>query len=121
MLKILNPYVGTLVNFAVVLVMGIIGSFIKKGIPKRFTESIMNAMGICVVYIGIDGVLEAAPKVSDGRLLSDGLIKVRMMVLSMGLGALIGEIIDIDKWINRLGDTLEKKLVKDGEKGKFAK
>ena len=64
MLKILNPYVGTLVNFAVVLVMGIIGSFIKKGIPKRFTESIMNAMGICVVYIGIDGVLEAAPDTS---------------------------------------------------------
>ena len=78
-------------------------------------------MAVCVIYIGIDGVLEAAPKVSNGALLSDGLIKVLVMIISMALGTLIGELIDIDKWVCRLGDMLEKKLSKNSEKGTFAK
>ena len=77
-------------------------------------------MAICVIYIGIDGMLEAAPHVSESDFLSDGLVKVLIMVVSMGLGALVGEIIDIDKWVNRLGDSLEKRFLKNGEKGKFA-
>ena len=43
------------------------------------------------------------------------------MILSLGLGTLIGEIINIDGLVNRLGERIEEKLVKDGEKGKFAK
>ena len=115
------PFLGTIVNFFVVLVCGLLGMLVKKGVPKRISEALTYAMAICVIYIGIDGVLEPAPEVSDGGSLSNGLIKVLVMVISMALGTLIGEIIDIDKWVNRLGDTLEKRLVKDGEKGKFAK
>lgn len=115
------PFLGTIVNFLAVLVCGLLGMLVKKGVPKRISDALSCAMAICVIYIGIDGVLEQAPTVSEGGFLSDGLIKVLVMVISMGLGTLIGELIDIDKWVNRLGDTLEKKLVKDGEKGKFAK
>ncbi|MBR3876332.1 MAG: DUF554 domain-containing protein [Clostridia bacterium] len=115
------PFLGTIVNFLAVLVCGLLGMLVKKGVPKRISDALSCAMAICVIYIGIDGVLEQAPAVSEGDFLSDGLIKVLVMVISMGLGTLIGELIDIDKWVNRLGDTLEKKLVKDGEKGKFAK
>ena len=114
-------FLGTIVNFLVVLVCGLLGLLVKSGVPKRISDALSTAMAICVIYIGIDGMLEPAPAVSDGAFLSNGLIKVLIMVLSMGLGTLIGEIVDIDKWVNRLGDTLEKKLVKDGEKGKFAK
>ena len=115
------PFLGTIVNFLAVLVCGLLGMLVKKGVPKRISDALSCAMAICVIYIGIDGVLEQAPAVEEGGFLSDGLIKVLVMVISMGLGTLIGELIDIDKWVNRLGDTLEKKLVKDGEKGKFAK
>ena len=115
------PFLGTIVNFLTVLVCGLLGMLVKKGVPKRISDALSCAMAICVIYIGIDGVLEQAPAVSEGGFLSDGLIKVLVMVISMGLGTLIGELIDIDKWVNQLGDTLEKKLVKDGEKGKFAK
>ena len=114
-------FLGTLVNFLTVLVCGILGALIKKGVPKKISEAIMSAMAVCVIYIGIDGVLEAAPKVSNGALLSDGLIKVLVMIISMALGTLIGELIDIDKWVCRLGDMLEKKLSKNSEKGTFAK
>ena len=113
------PFLGTIVNFLVVLICGFIGLLLKKGIPNRICESIKFAMSICVIYIGIDGALEKAPTIGS-PLLSDGLIKVLVMVISLALGTLIGEIIDIDKWVNRLGSFLEKRFATDGEKGKFA-
>lgn len=114
------PFLGTIVNFFVVLIGGILGSLIKKGIPKRISEAIMAAMAIAVVYIGIDGTLEQAPHISDNALLSDGLVKVLIMILSMGLGALVGELIDIDKWVTRLGDFLESKFSGSGS-GSFSR
>ena len=113
------PFLGTIVNFLVVLLCGMVGLLIKKGIPKRIADAIKFAMSVCVIYIGIDGALETAPAIGN-NVISDGLIKVLVMVISIAVGTLIGEIIDIDKWVNKLGNFLESKLVKDGEKGKFA-
>ena len=115
------PFLGTIVNFAVVLIAGILGSLLKKGVPERFSSSIMSAMAICVIYIGIDGILEAAPAVAEDSFLSGGLIKVLIMILSMGLGTLIGELLDLDKQMNRLGAWVEKKLNHGGEQGSIAK
>ena len=119
---IFAPYLGTLVNFAVVLIMGTVGTLIKKGIPKRFSDGIMNAMAICVIYIGISGVLEAAPDTSaNAPFLSPGLFKILVMTLSMAIGTVIGELIDFEKWINKLGEFASGKLGKLGEKDTFAK
>ena len=115
------PFLGTLVNFLTVLTCGILGTLIKKGVPERISKSIMSAMAVCVIYIGIDGVMEAAPNVSNGAWLSNGLIKILVMIISMAIGTLIGEIIDIDKWVSRLGEVLEERLAKKSEKGSFAK
>ncbi len=101
-----DHFLGTMVNFATVLLLGILGSFIKKGLPRRITDAVMVAVGACVVYIGIDGILEAAPAVSEECVLSAGLFKALIMILSMSVGTLIGELIDIDKWIKRLCDFL---------------
>ena len=54
------PFLGTIVNFLVVLVCGLIGLLIKKSILKRFFESVKIAMAICVIYIGIDGAVSKA-------------------------------------------------------------
>ena len=114
-------FLGTIVNFFVVLVCGLLGTLIKKGVPKRISDAIVSAMAVCVIYIGIDGVLESAPAVPAKSFLSAGLVKVLVMIISMALGCLAGELIDIDKWVNKLGESLEKRFVKDGESGKFAK
>ena len=116
------PFLGTIVNFFVVLVCGIVGSFIKKSVPKRIGDAIMYGMAICVIYIGIDGILEAAPEVGEGSFLSAGLVKVLVMIVSMMLGTLLGEIVDIDKWLNKLGELLEARFAKgESAKGNFAR
>ena len=116
------PFLGTIVNFFGVLIFGLLGAFIKRGIPKRISDAVVAAMSICVLYIGIDGALSAVPVVAEGGFLSQGLLKVIIMILSMGIGTVIGEIIDIEKWVGRLGERLEKKF-SSGEvgKGNFAK
>lgn len=116
------PFLGTIVNFIVVLVCGIAGSLIKKSVPKRIGDAIMYGMAICVVYIGIDGILEAAPAVSEDSLLSAGLVKILIMIVSMILGTLLGEAIDIDKWLGRLGELLEAKFSRSEDvTGNFAR
>lgn len=118
----LSPYVGVLVNFATVLVMGSVGALIKKGIPKRFSDAIMSAMAICVIYIGVEGALETAPDTSEvAPLLSAGLFKILVMTVSMAIGTLIGELIDIEKQMDRLGNFASKKLGAIGKNENFSK
>ena len=115
------PFVGTIVNFFAVLLFGLLGLCIKKGIPERISNAVIYAMGIAVTYIGIEGALEAPPPVSEDSFLSAGLVKILIMILSMGLGTLIGELLDVDKLMNRFGAFVERKLCKGGESGSFAK
>jgi len=115
------PFLGTIVNFLAVLVCGLLGMLVKRGVPKKISDALASAMAICVIYIGIDGALESAPALPEGSFLSGGLVKVLIMILSLGIGTLIGELADLDGLVNRLGESLERKFVKDGEQGRFAK
>ncbi len=101
-----NHFLGTLVNFICVLVAGTLGALLKRGVPKRFSDIIMSAMAVCVIYIGIDGVLAEAPPVNEESFLSAGLMKVLIMIVSMAVGTVIGELIDLDKQLGRLGELL---------------
>ena len=118
---IFDHFLGTIVNFVSVLALGMLGSLIKKSIPERFSDSIMSAIGVCVIYIGIDGALEAAPTVPEGSFLSAGLFKVLVMILSLAIGAVLGELINIDKWLNLLGDRLAARFSGVGKGDSFAK
>ena len=115
------PFLGTIVNFFAVLVFGTLGCLVKKSIPERIEKTVMSAMAVCVIYIGVSGMLEAAPESGVG-LLGDGLVKVMVMILSMVSGTLIGELINIDGLLVRLGERLEKRFAGEGAgSGRFAK
>ncbi len=120
--EILYPYLGTLVNFAVVLILGTLGALIKKSVPERISNAVMSAMAICVIYIGIEGVLEEAPDtLADAPLLSPGLFKILVMIISMTVGTVIGELINLDKWMRKLGELVGKHVGKLGGSENFAK
>ena len=115
------PFLGTIVNFIIVLIAGALGTLVKKGRPEKVSQAIMCAMGACVVLIGIDGFMEKAPEVASDSFLSAGLVKILIVILSMGIGTLLGTLIDIDKWVEKLGQFLEKKLGKLSTGGGFSK
>ena len=84
--------IGSIVNFASILICGIIGSLIRRGIPKRIVETIMFGMALCVIYIGIDGLH-----------IGETSMNPLVVIVSVGLGAAIGELIDIDGKMNKFG------------------
>ena len=107
---ITEHFLGTIVNFFAVLIAGIIGALVRKGVPKRFSDIVMSATAICVVYIGISGILAPAPAVSPDSFLSADLFKILVMIISMSVGSFIGELIDLHKQLDRLGDFLGKRF-----------
>ena len=49
---------GSFINVALVVVGGCLGLLLKKGLPERVSDAVMKALGLCVLFIGIDGCLE---------------------------------------------------------------
>lgn len=87
---------GPTVNAVAIIICAIIGTYLIKGVPERFENIIVKAIGLSIIYIGISGALQNE--------------RVVILILSMVIGSAIGELIDIDKGMNRLGIMAEKKL-----------
>ena len=107
------PYLGTIVDFSAILICGTIGYLVKDIIPNRITNAIVLAMSVFAIYIGIEGALEPIPMENEGAFLDASLMKILVMILSMAIGTFIGELIDIEKWIERFGLFIERKLTKN--------
>ncbi|MBQ7821656.1 MAG: DUF554 domain-containing protein [Clostridia bacterium] len=92
---------GAIVNTVAVLIGGCIGLLLKKGIPDRIGDTIMKGLALCVLLIGIQGILKGQ--------------NTLVTILSMVIGGLIGELIRIDDGMKWLGDYVEKKFKGKGE------
>ena len=99
--------IGTIINVILVVIGSLLGLVLKKAIPERLKESLVNALGLCTIAIGLTGIVTASLRV-NGKALSSNYIIV--MVLCMALGTLIGELIDIEKRLNNLGKFFERKF-----------
>ena len=50
---------GTIINTAAIIIGGLGGMLFGKKIPARLQDTIMKANGICVIFIGIAGIVLA--------------------------------------------------------------
>lgn len=97
---------GTIINTAAIIAGGLIGILFGKKIPARLQDTLMKANGICVLFIGIAGTLQEMFTVENGRLSSGGTM---MMIGAFAIGAIIGEMLDIDGKMERFGEWLKLK------------
>lgn len=84
--------IGTIVNVGAILTGSIIGSVFKKGIKPQYTGALMNAMGLAATGIGMNSVVQNMPNSKYPVL----------FIVSLALGSLIGNMLDIDKKFNNL-------------------
>jgi uncharacterized membrane protein YqgA involved in biofilm formation len=99
---------GTIVNSLAIIGGSLLGLLFSRGIPDRFKEIIMSAVGLSVVLIGIKSALS-----------SDDIL---IVIFSMVIGAIIGEAIRIEDRLNDFGRFLEQKIVrKSADTGSFAR
>lgn len=88
--------IGVFANTFTVLLGSAIGLLLKKGIPERVSKAVMVAIGLCTVYIGIDGAL------SGGNTI--------VLIVSMVLGTIVGTLLDLNGKINGVGLFFERKM-----------
>jgi len=96
---------GTIVNVGAIIFGGIIGLLLKGGLPDRFRNSLMQALALSLMIIGIMGAI----KTSDSIL----------VLICLVVGTIIGEAINIDKRLEMFGDKVKNRFSKDGD-SKFA-
>ena len=97
---------GTIINCAAIIVGGFFGLLFGKLLKERVQETLQKANGICVLFIGIAGAMEGMLRLS-GSTLSSG--RSMLIIASLALGALVGELINIDHWVERFGEWLKIK------------
>ncbi|MDY0235014.1 MAG: DUF554 domain-containing protein [Gudongella sp.] len=89
---------GTMVNTVAIVVGAFVGVFLNKGIKEEYTKTIMDGMALTVIIIGIMSAIEM-----------ENLI---LVLGSIVVGSIIGEKLDLDKRLEKLGDNLGKRFGK---------
>ena len=87
---------GALVNFATVVGGTLIGLLAGRFLNERIRTATMNAVALVVIGIAIPGLMNST--------------KPLVPILSLVIGTVIGEALDIDRAVNRLGDKLQAKF-----------
>lgn len=105
---------GTIVNGMAVIAGGTIGLLLKGGLKQRFQDILMQALGLSVIFIGISGVLQQMLVVTNSGLEVEGTMK---MVISLVLGGILGEFINISKHTEDFGTWLKKKFGNSNDNG----
>ena len=98
---------GTIVNTIGVIIGGLIGILLGKAIPEKLSSRLMQALGLCTLLIGLTGTVKDITFNNDQTVYSQNII---LIIISMVVGTLIGELLDLDKLLNDLGNRLQEKF-----------
>ena len=97
---------GTVINALAILAGGALGILCRSFFQERYQDIIIKATGFSVVFLGAAGTLSKMLNVSpDGSLTTGGSM---VMILSLALGALLGELINLD-FVTRIREYPRKK------------
>ena len=83
---------GSLVNFVAIVLGALLGTLLRLGIPEKIKDTVLQAMGLVVVFIGLKMAF-----VSKNTL---------VVVLALAIGAVIGELLDLQGRLDRFGEYL---------------
>lgn len=87
---------GTIVNVVAVLAGSLLGFFFNSRLPERIVKIIFQAIGLFTIYIGMVMAMKTH--------------QILILIFSMVLGAAVGELIDIEKYVNRFSEWLKRKI-----------
>jgi uncharacterized membrane protein YqgA involved in biofilm formation len=105
---------GTIINVAGILAGGLGGLLFGKRLTQRFQDTLMSANGICVLFIGISGCLSEMYKITTSGLKTSGTM---MMIVCFALGALFGELLNLESRFEQFGEWLKRKTGSEGDTG----
>ncbi len=86
---------GSLVNSIAIIAGTGVGLVVRGGIVQKYQESIMHAVSLSIIVIGIKSALDTAD--------------LLIVILSLAIGTLIGEGLEIEERLHRFGKWIEQK------------
>lgn len=98
------PLAGTLVNVTAIVAGGLLGLMFRKGLPQKYMDAVMRALGLVVFGIGTYYLI--------------GSRQVLAVIISVILGTLLGTLLRLDERLKRLGDAMQSRIALDG--GRFS-
>lgn len=91
---------GVIINAAAVFVCGILGAFIASNFASKYQDAIMKFLPLAVIILGIDSALKV-----------DSMI----MIISIIIGVIIGEFLDLEEKFDRFAKLIKDKFIKDSK------
>ena len=88
--------IGTIANALAIIAGGIIGLLFKNVIPEKISEALLKTTGLAVIGIGINLMLAGD--------------NFTLLIISMVMGTIIGEGIDIEGKLDKFGTFVESKM-----------
>lgn len=98
---------GTIANTLAVIIGSGIGLMIKSGLKPRYQETIMQALGLSTLFIGVSGAMSGMLKIIDNGIETQGSM---LLIGSLVFGALLGEFLNIELRLEQVGEWLKKKV-----------
>jgi len=87
---------GTLINVLAVIIGSLAGLIIHSRLPRKITTITFQGIGLFTIFLGIN----MASKTNE----------LLIMIFSIVIGSIIGEVIDIDQYISRFSEYLKSKI-----------
>jgi len=105
---------GTIINTLAILTGGVLGALFGKFLNESAQNTLTTACGISTLFIAISGALEKMLTVQEGVIVSSGSM---LIVVCLAIGAVIGELLNIEGAFERFGEFLKIKSGNAKDKG----
>ncbi len=92
---------GNYVNFLLIVIGTILGLLVRNGLKEEYKKTVMQAIGLAVVFIGASGAISGLLNPESEPLL---------FIISLVIGAVIGELLGIENALEKLGMFLQRKV-----------
>lgn len=89
---------GTIVNACSIVLGSVLGLFLKQGIPEKYQNTIMQGLSLVIAAIGLQMAMKSQ--------------NMLIVIASIALGALVGEWLELDVWLNKAGNSLAEVVKK---------
>ena len=95
---------GTLINTAAILAGGLCGALFGRFLSERAQDTLTKVCGVSTLFIAVSGSLEKMLSVENGVITSGGSM---LIVICLAIGAIIGELMNIEGAFERFGQWLK--------------
>lgn len=109
---------GTLINVAAILIGSALGLVFHAKLPEKALATVMQGVGLFVVFIGLQMTLSVDFPTVTGFFLIDGVLVILACLL---IGGVIGSVWGVERRLDDLGQAIERRYTKKAKSGQIAK